>query len=122
MTGHKVLSKPVIEGVSVIDGERRNMHRKVLEAIHTKFEEPPSTEQDRRVQPTWPLPTLAEREGDLEGQERLTGYTFTADTTSGTAVLPVEAKLLVGEMVEVNSFSLHFKVSVQRIGKTLMIT
>ena len=52
MTGHKVLSKPVIEGVSVIDGERRNMHRKVLEAIHTKFEEPPSTEQDRRVQPT----------------------------------------------------------------------
>ena len=34
MTGHKVLSKPVIEGVSVIDSEPRNMRRKVKEAIH----------------------------------------------------------------------------------------
>ena len=38
MTGHKVLSKPVIEGVSVIDREPRNMHRKVKEAIHIKLQ------------------------------------------------------------------------------------
>ena len=48
MAGHKVLSKPVIEGVSVIDSEPRNLHRKVKEAIHIKlrFKEPPSTEQE----------------------------------------------------------------------------
>ena len=28
MTGHIVLSKPVIEGVSVVDSEPRNVHRK----------------------------------------------------------------------------------------------
>ena len=39
MTGHKVLSKPVIEGVGVIDSEPRNMHRKEKEAIHIKFRE-----------------------------------------------------------------------------------
>ena len=38
MTGHKVLSKPVIEGVSVIDIEPRNMHRKVKEATHIKLQ------------------------------------------------------------------------------------
>ena len=37
MTGHKVLSKPVIEGVAVIDSEPRNIHRKVKEAIHIKL-------------------------------------------------------------------------------------
>ena len=36
--------------------------------------------------------------------ERLTGHTSTADTTSGTAVLPEEVKLLVGDIQEVNSF------------------
>ena len=34
MTGHKV---PMIEGVSVIDSEYRNLHRKVKDAIHTKL-------------------------------------------------------------------------------------
>ena len=33
-TGHKVIRKPVIEGVSVIDSEPRNLHKKVKEAIH----------------------------------------------------------------------------------------
>ena len=33
-TGHNVLSKPVIEGVTVIDNEPRNIHRKAKEAIH----------------------------------------------------------------------------------------
>ena len=42
------------------------------------------------------LPTFAE--GDQEGMERLTGLASTANTTSGTAVLPDEAKLLVGEI------------------------
>ena len=37
MTGHKVLNKPVIEGVNVIDSEPRNMHRSVKEAIHIKL-------------------------------------------------------------------------------------
>ena len=38
MTGHKVLSKPVIEGVSVIYTEPRNMYRKVKEPIHIKLQ------------------------------------------------------------------------------------
>ena len=37
MTGHKVLSKLVIEGVSLIDSEPRNMNRKVKEVIHIKL-------------------------------------------------------------------------------------
>ena len=37
MTGHKVLSKLVIERVSVIDSEPRNLHRKVREAINIKL-------------------------------------------------------------------------------------
>ena len=37
MTGHKVLSKPVIEGVSVKDSEPRNLHKKVKDAIHFKL-------------------------------------------------------------------------------------
>ena len=36
-TGQKVLSKLVIEGVSVIDSEPRNMHRKTMEAIQIKL-------------------------------------------------------------------------------------
>ena len=36
-TGYKVLSKPVTEGVSMIDNEPRNIHRKVKEAIHIKL-------------------------------------------------------------------------------------
>ena len=38
MTGHKVLSKPMMEGVGVIDCEPRNLHRKVKEAIHIKLQ------------------------------------------------------------------------------------
>ena len=37
MTGHKVLSKPVIEGFQVIDQEPRNLHRKGKETIHIKL-------------------------------------------------------------------------------------
>ena len=37
MTGHKVLNKPMIEGIRVIDSENRNLHRKVKEAIHIKL-------------------------------------------------------------------------------------
>ena len=37
MTGHKVLRKPVIEGMSVIDSGPRKMHRKVKETIHIKL-------------------------------------------------------------------------------------
>ena len=37
MTGHKVLSKPIIEGVSLIDSEPRNIHRKAKEANHIKL-------------------------------------------------------------------------------------
>ena len=36
-TGHKALSKPMIEGISMIDSEPRNLHRKVKETIHIKF-------------------------------------------------------------------------------------
>ena len=35
-TGQKVLSKPVTEGVNVIDSEPRNMPRKAMEANHIK--------------------------------------------------------------------------------------
>ena len=52
------------------------------------------------------------------GQERLTRHTSTADTTSIMTVLPVEAKLLVGKILEVHSFTLRFKVSDKRIIKT----
>ena len=37
MTGHKVLNKPMIEGVRVIDSDTSNLHRKVKEAIHIKI-------------------------------------------------------------------------------------
>ena len=37
MMGHKVLSKPVIEGVSVIDSQPRILNRKVKESIHIKL-------------------------------------------------------------------------------------
>ena len=37
MAGHKVLNKPMIEGVSVTDSDNRNLHRKVKEAIHIKL-------------------------------------------------------------------------------------
>ena len=37
MTGHTVLRKPMMEGVSLIDSEPRNLHRKVKEAIHIKL-------------------------------------------------------------------------------------
>ena len=37
MTGHKVLTKPMPEGVSVIDSEPSYIHRKVKEAIHIKL-------------------------------------------------------------------------------------
>ena len=36
-TGHKVLSKPVMEGVRVIDNESRNIYRSVKAAIHLKL-------------------------------------------------------------------------------------
>ena len=36
-TGHKVLSKPVIEGIRVIDNGPKNTHRKVKEAIHIEL-------------------------------------------------------------------------------------
>ena len=36
MTGHKVLNKPMIEGISMIDSDNRNLHRRVKEAIHIK--------------------------------------------------------------------------------------
>ena len=52
--------------------------------------------------------------GDKGGQERLTGHACTADTTSGMALLPVEAKLLVGKILEVNSSTLSFKVIVKK--------
>ena len=55
----------------------------------------------------------------MGGQERLTGHASTANTTSGMAVLPVEAKLLLGKILEVNSFTLSFKVSVKRTNKTM---
>ena len=38
MTGHMVLSQPMIEGVSMIDSEPRNLHRKVKEALHIKLQ------------------------------------------------------------------------------------
>ena len=37
MTGHKVLNKPKIECVRVIDSDTRNLHRKVTKAIHIKL-------------------------------------------------------------------------------------
>ena len=52
----------------------------------------------------------------------LTEHASTADTTSGMAVLPIEAKLLVGEILKVIFFTLSFKVSVKRTINTLMIT
>ena len=37
LSGHKVLRKSMIEGVSMIDSEPRNLHIKVKEAIHIKL-------------------------------------------------------------------------------------
>ena len=94
ITGHKIFSKLVIEGVNVIDSEPRNMHRKVKEAIYMKL-------QGATLNRTggYDLPTFAER-GDQGGRKRLTAHATTAVITSGMAVLPVEAKLLslVGEI------------------------
>ena len=47
--------------------------------------------------------------------ERITEHRFTVITTSGTAVLPVEAKLKVGKILAVKTFTLTFLVSVKRI-------
>ena len=44
MTEHKVLSKPTIERVSVIDSEPRKLYRKVKEVIHINLRRAPSTE------------------------------------------------------------------------------
>ena len=61
MTGHTILSKPVIEGVNLIDSEPMNMHRKVKEAIHIKL-----------LAATLKRTMFAEGGGDHEGWERLT--------------------------------------------------
>ena len=37
-TGHVVISKPVIEGVRLIDNETRNTYRNVKEAIHIELQ------------------------------------------------------------------------------------
>ena len=49
--------------------------------------------------PDFYLPLL--REKRLGGQEGITAHTSTFVTTSGMALLPDEAKLLVGEILEV---------------------
>ena len=51
-----------------------------------------------------------------------TEHASTADTTSGMAVLPIKAKLLVGEILEVIFVTLSLKVSVKRTINTFMIT
>ena len=38
MTSRTVLNKPMIERIRGIDSENRNLHRKVKEAIHIKFQ------------------------------------------------------------------------------------
>ena len=60
MTGHKVLSKPVIEGVKVIDSEPRNMHGKVKEAIHIKLRGATLNRTGRYDLPDLYLPLLRE--------------------------------------------------------------
>ena len=81
----------MMEGVSVIDSEPRNLHRKVKEAIHIKL-------QGATLNRTGGWPTFAEGRGDQKGQERLIAHASTAVTTFGIAAHLDEAKLLVGKI------------------------
>ena len=88
-TGHKVLCKPVFEGVSVIDSEPRNMHRNIKEAIHIKLGGGTLNRTGGYNLPDLYLPLL---------RERLIGHAPTADTTSSMMLLPEKAKLPVGKI------------------------
>ena len=86
-TGHKVLNKPVIEGVGVIDTEPMGIHIKKSWKLSTlSFEEPPSTEQEGM---TCLISTYRAEEGtDERGQKRLTGHASMTDTTYGYGRTP----------------------------------
>ena len=96
MTGHKVLSTPIGEGVSVIDSEPRNMHRKVKKAIHIKLDETTLNSTGGYDLPELYLPLW--REETMGNWDRVTGHASTANITSGMAVLLEEATLLVVEI------------------------
>ena len=91
MTGHKVISKSVTEGVSVIDSEARNLHRKVKEAIHITLRAATLNRTGGYDLDNLYLPLLRERRPG--GRERMTVHVSTADTTSGMAAIPYKAKL-----------------------------
>ena len=102
----------------MIHSDPSNMHRKVKEVIYIELRGATLNRtggydlQDLYL-------TFAEGAGYQGVQERLTGHASTADTTSGMALLHEEAKLLLGEIQEVNSVTLSFKVSDERTINTL---
>ena len=52
----------------------------------------------------------------------ITAHTSTSITTSGTAVLPDETKLLVGEIFEVKLSNFNSKLVINESSYTMMIT
>ena len=84
-TRHKLLNKPVTEGIRVIDNEPRNKHRKVKEAIHIKLRGATLS----RTGGYDSLPSTYPAEGgDQWGHERLMGHTSMADTISWYGCTP----------------------------------
>ena len=69
MTGHKVMNKPMIEGVRVIDSDTRNLHRKVKEAIHIKLRGSTLNRMGGYDLPDLYLPLLREEETRGSGRE-----------------------------------------------------
>ena len=85
----------------MIDSELRNMHRKGKEANHIKFRGAILNRTRGYDLLDLYLTLLREEETRGRGRERLIVHASTVVTTSSTAALSVEAKLLVGEILEV---------------------
>ena len=69
MTGYRVLNKPMIEGVKVIDGDPRNLYRKVKEAIDIKLRGATLNRTGGYDLPDLDLPLLREEETNGTGME-----------------------------------------------------
>ena len=74
---HKVLSKPVIEAIRVIDKELRNTHKKVNAAIHIKLRGATLNKTGRYDLHALYLPLL--REGETRAARRETNWSCLYD-------------------------------------------